>query len=204
MFQYTCLNPIADVGLNLFSADYAKVDDVKDADAALVRSASLHDMDLGDKVLAVKYDEVEVKDTHIETKLKEETAYYNLKGNRIDKSTIKKEDKKQENDEDINELIGTLIPKEKDKKWGFVDKHSNVIVEYKYDKVTEFNIYGFAGVKLNGKWGCIDENGNIVVEPIYNLDKSYEVEFIGKYYKVVEDYKTVYYSDYINQGEENE
>ena len=53
MFQYTCLNPIADVGLNLFSADYAKVDDVKDADAALVRSASLHDMDLGDKVLAV-------------------------------------------------------------------------------------------------------------------------------------------------------
>ena len=53
MFQYTCLNPIADVGLNLFSTDYAKVDDVKDADAALVRSASLHEMDLGDKVLAV-------------------------------------------------------------------------------------------------------------------------------------------------------
>ena len=53
MFQYACLNPIADVGLNLFSADYAKVDDVKDADAALVRSASVHDMDLGDKVVAI-------------------------------------------------------------------------------------------------------------------------------------------------------
>ena len=53
MFQYTCLNPIADVGLNLFSADYAKVDDVKEADAALVRSASVHDMDLGDKVVAI-------------------------------------------------------------------------------------------------------------------------------------------------------
>ena len=53
MFQYTCLNPIADVGLNLFSADYAKVDDIKDADAALVRSASVHDMDLGDKVVAI-------------------------------------------------------------------------------------------------------------------------------------------------------
>ena len=52
MFQYTCLNPIADVGLNLLSADYAKVDDIKEADAALVRSASLHDMDLGDKVVA--------------------------------------------------------------------------------------------------------------------------------------------------------
>ena len=53
MFNYTCLNPIADVGLNLFSADYAKVDDVKEADAALVRSASVHDMDLGDKVVAI-------------------------------------------------------------------------------------------------------------------------------------------------------
>ncbi|MBQ8518806.1 MAG: phosphoglycerate dehydrogenase [Agathobacter sp.] len=53
MYKYACLNPIADVGLNLFSADYAKVDDVKDADAALVRSASLHDMDLGDNVVAI-------------------------------------------------------------------------------------------------------------------------------------------------------
>ena len=53
MFKYACLNPIADVGLNLFSDDYAKVDDIKDADAALVRSASVHDMDLGDKVVAI-------------------------------------------------------------------------------------------------------------------------------------------------------
>ena len=53
MYQYTCLNPIANVGLNLFSADYAKVDDIKDADAALVRSASVHDLELGDKVVAI-------------------------------------------------------------------------------------------------------------------------------------------------------
>ena len=53
MFQYTCLNPIANVGLNLFSADYAKVDDIKEADAALVRSASVHDLELGDKVVAI-------------------------------------------------------------------------------------------------------------------------------------------------------
>lgn len=53
MFNYTCLNPIADVGLNLFSGDYAKVDSVNEAQAALVRSASLHDMELGDTLLAV-------------------------------------------------------------------------------------------------------------------------------------------------------
>lgn len=53
MYKYACLNPIADVGLNLFSNKYEKVEDVKDADAVLVRSASVHDIDLGDKVLAV-------------------------------------------------------------------------------------------------------------------------------------------------------
>ena len=47
MFNYTCLNPIAGVGLDLFSDDYKKVDDIKDADAALVRSAAMHDMELG-------------------------------------------------------------------------------------------------------------------------------------------------------------
>ena len=53
MYKFTCLNPIADVGLNLFSDDYVKVDDIKEADAALVRSASVHDMELGDKVVAI-------------------------------------------------------------------------------------------------------------------------------------------------------
>lgn len=53
MFNYTCLNPIAGVGLDLFSDDYKKVENIADADAALVRSAAMHDMELGDKVLAV-------------------------------------------------------------------------------------------------------------------------------------------------------
>ena len=53
MFKYTCLNPIADVGLNLFVNKYEKTDDINDADAALVRSASLHDMEFGDKLVAI-------------------------------------------------------------------------------------------------------------------------------------------------------
>lgn len=43
---------------------------------------------LGEKILAVKYNEVDVHDTYIQTKLNDETAYYNLLGNRVDKSTI--------------------------------------------------------------------------------------------------------------------
>ena len=53
MFKYTCLNPIAGVGLDLFSDEYQKVDSMEGADAALVRSAAMHDMELGDSVLAV-------------------------------------------------------------------------------------------------------------------------------------------------------
>ena len=37
MFKYNCLNPIASVGLDLFSNDYEKVEDLGQADAALVR-----------------------------------------------------------------------------------------------------------------------------------------------------------------------
>ena len=34
MFKYNCLNPIAAVGLDLFSDQYEKVDELKDAQAA--------------------------------------------------------------------------------------------------------------------------------------------------------------------------
>lgn len=46
MFKYNCLNPIAAVGLDLFSDQYEKVDELKDAQAALVRSAAMHDLEL--------------------------------------------------------------------------------------------------------------------------------------------------------------
>ena len=53
MFQYTCLNPIAKVGLDLFSDDYKKVDELKDAQAVLVRSAAMHDLELPEGLEAV-------------------------------------------------------------------------------------------------------------------------------------------------------
>lgn len=53
MNQYFCLNPIAKVGLDLFSEDYKKVEDINEADAVLVRSAAMHDMELPENLLAV-------------------------------------------------------------------------------------------------------------------------------------------------------
>lgn len=53
MVKYNCLNPIASVGLDLFTDNYEKVDDMAEAKAVLVRSASMHDMELPDSLLAV-------------------------------------------------------------------------------------------------------------------------------------------------------
>ena len=53
MFKYNCLNNIAKVGLDHFDKKYVAVDDLKDADCCLVRSAAMHDLDLPDSLLAI-------------------------------------------------------------------------------------------------------------------------------------------------------
>ncbi len=53
MYNYKCLNPISQTGLSLFDDNYTPVEDITEADAVLVRSASMHDLETGDKLLAV-------------------------------------------------------------------------------------------------------------------------------------------------------
>ncbi|MDC7280088.1 phosphoglycerate dehydrogenase [Butyrivibrio fibrisolvens] len=53
MYTFNCLNPISDKGLELFSTDYKKVETIGEADAVLVRSAAMHDIELGDKLSCV-------------------------------------------------------------------------------------------------------------------------------------------------------
>ena len=53
MFQINCLNPISKIGLDNLTTDYRINDNVNEADAILVRSAAMHDMDLPDSLLAV-------------------------------------------------------------------------------------------------------------------------------------------------------
>ncbi len=53
MFQYYCMNPIAKVGLAQFRAGFEETKEITDAEGILVRSASMHEMELPDKLLAV-------------------------------------------------------------------------------------------------------------------------------------------------------
>lgn len=53
MFKYHCLNPISKIGLEKFTDNYVATSDLEVADGVLVRSASMHEMDLPDGLLAV-------------------------------------------------------------------------------------------------------------------------------------------------------
>lgn len=53
MYKYSCLNPIAPIGLNLFTDKYEKTEELKDSDAVLVRSAAMHDLELPDTLHAI-------------------------------------------------------------------------------------------------------------------------------------------------------
>lgn len=76
-----------------------------------------------------------------------------------------------------------LFAKNINGKWGFVDKDGNLKVQNDYELVTDFNKYGFAGIKKDGKWGSINQNGEVVQEPTYDLKRNIP-EFVGKYYRV--------------------
>lgn len=53
MLKYTCLNAISEKGTELFGEGFQQTDDIIEADAVLVRSANMHEMDLPARLEAV-------------------------------------------------------------------------------------------------------------------------------------------------------
>ena len=53
MYNIKLLNKISTVGLNEFDESYNYSEDIKDEDAILVRSASLHEYDFGENLKAI-------------------------------------------------------------------------------------------------------------------------------------------------------
>ena len=79
----------------------------------------------------------------------EETKYISLEGKEVTNTEVFTNNK--------------IFAKKQDNKWGFVDASGTKIIDFKYDKVTEVNNYGFAGIKQNEKWGVIDADGKISI-----------------------------------------
>lgn len=109
-----------------------------------------------------------------------ETKYFDLEGN----------------EKQNTEVLGnnSIYAKSQDGKWGFVDQSGNVVVDYIYDKATDLNSYGYAGIEQDGKWGVVDAEGKVIVEPTYVFNVKTEPEFIKEYYKVVYGYGEFYYT----------
>ena len=110
-----------------------------------------------------------------------EKKFYTKNGQEVENREVYKE----------NELFS----KKENDKWGFVNKEGKTIVDPIYDKVTEFNKYGFAAVLKDGKWGVVNKEGKQITDTIYKLNDNQEPFFIGKYYQVKYGFGESYFTD---------
>lgn len=164
-----------------------KIQDTKIVEAKILKEnqTELYGKDM-EKIYSVDNAYIYKKDNYIEVYSKKDTKYFDLEGKELIAQEIFKDNK--------------LFAKKENNKWGFVNKQNNVVVECIYDKVTEFNSYGFAGIKKSGKWGVINLSGEVIIEPIYNIEETNaEPEFLGQYYKIYYGYGESYYTNNISE-----
>ena len=80
MYTYKCLNPIAKIGLKNFGKDFEQVDNVDKADAILVRSAQMHEMEFSKQLLAISRAGAGVNNIPIERCAEEGIVVFNTPG----------------------------------------------------------------------------------------------------------------------------
>ncbi len=80
MYKIHCLNNISKKGLQVLSEDYEIVEDIKDADAILVRSANMHEMEIPDSVKCVARAGAGVNNIPLEEFAKRGIAVFNTPG----------------------------------------------------------------------------------------------------------------------------
>ena len=52
-FKYYCMNPISKAGIDRFKDNYEKTEQIEDADAVLVRSADMKELELPENLKAI-------------------------------------------------------------------------------------------------------------------------------------------------------
>lgn len=80
MYKYHCLNPIAEIGLERFTEEYTAVDQAENADAILVRSASMHDMEFGKELKVIARAGAGVNNIPLERCAEEGIVVFNTPG----------------------------------------------------------------------------------------------------------------------------
>ena len=134
-----------------------------------------------EKVCSIKSAAISQIGDYIKVYNNNEIYYLNKDGKEVTNKQVYKDNK--------------LFAKKENEKWGFVDSSENVKVNYQYDRVTEFNEFGYAGICKNNKWGVIDSNGTVIQEPKYEFKGNEEPTFLGKYYQVTFGFGELMYSN---------
>ncbi|MEG0902716.1 MAG: phosphoglycerate dehydrogenase [Lachnospiraceae bacterium] len=80
MYNYYCLNPISEEGLEYFSQSYAKVEEINEADAVLLRSASMHDIALPVQLKAIARAGAGVNNIPLESAAEKGIVVFNTPG----------------------------------------------------------------------------------------------------------------------------
>ena len=80
MYKYHCLNPIANIGLSKFDNQYEATDVMADADAILVRSAAMHDLEFGENVKVIARAGAGVNNIPLERCAEEGIVVFNTPG----------------------------------------------------------------------------------------------------------------------------
>lgn len=158
MFKINNLNPIASVGLNLFTEKYEKVENFSDANAVLVRSASMHELELPESLEAIARAGAGVNNIPLEKCAEKGIVVFNTPG---------------ANANGVKELvIAGLLLASRDIIGGV-----NWVVSAKEDpdiaKVVEKKKKAFAGTEIKGKkLGVIGLGaiGVLVANAAYDLD----------------------------------
>lgn len=123
----------------------------------------------GSQIISVENADYSIEGDYIRIITSDESYYLTTDGKKVTNKTVY--------------INNKLFASKSGKKWGFVDLKDNTQVDYIYDQVTEFNEFGFAGVKKDGKWGVINQNGEVILEPTYEIENDNSPIFIGIYYK---------------------
>ena len=136
MYKYHCLNPISEAGLTQLDDNYVVTGNADEADAILVRSAKMHDMEFGNNVKAIARAGAGVNNIPLERCAEEGVVVFNTPG---------------ANANGVKELvIAGMLLAARDIIGGI-----NWVQEYEEDgdiaKITEKKKKAFAGTELQGK-----------------------------------------------------
>ena len=191
MFKYHCLNPIAGVGLEKFTAKYEKTEDIEEADGVLGRSASMQDRDVPEKLLAVARAGAGVNNIPLDACAQKGIVVFNtpganangvkelviagmllasrdivggiewVKDNKADENIAKNAEKAKKN------FAGTEI---QDKKLGIIGLGAIGVKVANVAKHMGMEVYGYApSVSVDAAWNLSRDVKHVLnVEEIYN------------------------------------